>query len=124
MNRAGRIPFHVSRIVDIHLKKEVANSVRIGYSAAMRTKSTATELLGRVIAPLGRCLTPAAAREILSLHAGAVARRRVEKLAAKCDAGALTPEERAEYRFFVEVGDLVALLQAKARRYLAERRGA
>jgi hypothetical protein len=34
--------------------------------------------------------------------------------------GALTPEERAEYQLFVEVGDLVALLQTKARRYLAE----
>ena len=91
-------------------------------SAGTRTKSTATELLGRVIAPLGRCLTPAAANEILSLHSDQVARRRIEKLAAKCDAGALTPEERAEYELFVEVGDLVALLQAKARRYLAERR--
>ena len=32
----------------------------------MRTKSTVTELLGRVIAPLSRCLTPAAAKEIVS----------------------------------------------------------
>ena len=92
----------------------------IGYSAAMRTKSTATELLSRVIAPLGRCLTPAAAKVIVSLRSDEMARRRIEALAAKCDAGALTPEERAEYQLFVEVGDLVALLQAKARRYLTE----
>jgi len=31
------------------------------------------------------------------------------------------PEERAEYQVFVEVGDLVAVLQAKARLYLSER---
>jgi hypothetical protein len=86
----------------------------------MRTKATATELLGRVIAPLGRCLTPAAAKEIVSLQGDEKARRHIERLAAKCDAGRLTPEERAEYQLFVEVGDLVALLQAKARRYLAE----
>jgi hypothetical protein len=92
----------------------------MGYSAFMQTKSTATELLGRVIAPLGRCLTPAAAKEIVSLQGDEMARRRIEQLAVKCDAGALTPEERAEYQLFVEVGDLVALLQAKARRYLAE----
>jgi len=85
----------------------------------MRTKGTATKLLGRVIAPLGRCLTPAAAKEILALRADKSARRRVENLAAKCDAGLLTPEEQAEYQLFVEVGDLVALLQAKARRYLS-----
>ena len=63
----------------------------IGYSAATRTKSTATELLGRVIAPLSRCLTPAAAKEIVSLRGDEMARRRIEALAAKCDAGALTP---------------------------------
>ena len=86
----------------------------------MRTKARPTTLLGRVIAPIGRCLTPAAAREILSLRADKSARRRIEQLAAKCDRGTLTPEERAEYQLFVEVGDLVAVLQAKARRYLAE----
>jgi hypothetical protein len=86
----------------------------------MRTKTTATALLGRVIAPLGRCLTADAAKEILSLRADEAASRRLEELAAKCDAGTLTPEERAEYELFVEVGDLVALLQAKAQRHLAE----
>ncbi len=86
----------------------------------MRTNTPATSLLGQVIEPLGRCLTPAAAKEILSLRADERARRRLHRLAAKCDAGTLTPEERAEYQLFVEVGDLVALLQARAHRYLAE----
>ena len=72
------------------------------------------------MAPFGRCLTPATAKEILALRADASATRRVAALAAKCDKGKLTPEERAEYQLFVEVGDLVALLQAKARRYLTE----
>jgi hypothetical protein len=91
------------------------------YSLPMRTKTTATTLLGRVIAPFGRCLTPATAKEILSLRADKSATRRLSALAAKCDRGTLTAEERAEYQLFVEVGDLVALLQAKARRYLAAR---
>ena len=86
----------------------------------MRTTTTATEMLGRVIAPLGRCLTPTSAKEILLLHADESACRRIEELAAKCNVGALTPEERAEYQLFVEVGELVALLQAKAGRYLTE----
>lgn len=77
-------------------------------------------MLGRVISPLGRCLTPQSAKEILSLRADELSGRRLESLAGKCDAGTLTPEERAEYQLFVEVGDLVALLQAKARRYLAD----
>lgn len=90
------------------------------YNSAMQTKTSATALLGRIIAPIGRCLTPAAAKKILSLRPDAPASRRLEALATKCDRGTLTPEERAEYHLFVEVGDLVALLQAKARRYLAE----
>lgn len=86
----------------------------------MRTKATATTLLGRIIAPIGRCLTQETAKEILSLRADKSAKRRLEQLASKCDRGTLTPEERAEYQLFVEVGDLIAVLQSKARRYLAE----
>ena len=70
--------------------------------------------------PNHRSTQGVAAPTPLGLDAAEMARRRIEQLAAKCDAGALTPEERAEYQLFVEVGDLVALLQAKARRYLAE----
>jgi hypothetical protein len=81
-------------------------------------------MLGRVIDPIGRCLTPASAKEILGMRADKAARRRVEQLANKCDRGTLTPEERAEYQLFIEVGDFVALLQAKARRYLSERAAA
>ena len=87
-------------------------------------KGNATGLLGQVIEPLARCFTPTSAREILALRADEAAVHRVEELASKCDSGSLTPEERAEYQLFVEVGDLVALLQAKARRYLAEHAGA
>ena len=61
-------------------------------------------------------------RSIPALCADEPARLRIEELAAKCDADTLTPEERAEYRLFVDVGDLIALLQAKARRYQSEHR--
>jgi hypothetical protein len=86
----------------------------------MSANSGAAKLLGSIMAPLGKALTPSAAREILGLRADERARRRIKRLAAKCDRGTLTPEERAEYQVFVEVGDLVALLQSKARRFLAK----
>lgn len=86
----------------------------------MNTKGTTATLLGGVMEPLGRCLTAASAREILSLRADDSARSRVEELAGRCASGTLTPEERAEYHLCVEVGDWVALLQAKARRFLAD----
>ena len=89
----------------------------------MKSKATASRLLSTLIEPLGRCLTPASSREIMALRADETARRRIEELAEKCDQGQLTPAEQAEYQLFVEVGDLVAILQAKARRYLAEQPG-
>ena len=86
----------------------------------MKTKGNAAALLSGIMEPLGRCLTPASARQIVRWRANAAASRRIEALARRSDEGLLTPEECAEYRLFVEVGDIVALLQAKARRYLAE----
>lgn len=90
----------------------------------MSNKAVAAALLSGLMEPLGRCLTPASAREILALRPDEPARRRMEELAGKSDEGCLTPEERAEHQFFVEVGDMVALLQAKARRFLADHPGA
>lgn len=89
----------------------------------MNGRVKATALLGGIIEPIVRCLTPQAAREILALRADEDARRRVEELGAKSNEGQLTPDERAEYQLFVEVGDIVALLQARARRFLAEHPG-
>ena len=43
-----------------------------------------------------------------------------EELADKCTEGRLTPEERDEYDALIRVGNFVAILQAKARRLLAE----
>ena len=85
----------------------------------MSNKGTATTLLEGVIEPLGRCLNAESAREILALRADEGARQRGEELAVKCNTGTLTPEERAEYQMYVAVGEWVALLQAKARRFLA-----
>jgi hypothetical protein len=43
---------------------------------------------------------------------------RVDKLATKANEGQLTPEERAEYRAFINTADWLALLQLRARRRL------
>jgi len=39
----------------------------------------------------------------------------MDDLAEKSSAGTLTPEERAQYEWFVLLGDLLAILQLKAR---------
>ena len=43
---------------------------------------------------------------------------RVEELASKANEGILTPDERAEYEAYVDAGDIVATLQAVARKTL------
>ena len=78
------------------------------------------QLLSEIIEPLGRAPTPSSAREILSVRASDAARQRITELAGRCNRGTLTPEENAQYQLFVEVGDVVALLQTRARLYLSE----
>ncbi len=44
---------------------------------------------------------------------------RIEDLAGRSNEGELTEEERAEYEGYVRANKFVAILQAKARKYLA-----
>jgi len=86
-----------------------------------RTSPTRSELLEGLSESLGRCFNEDSARQIASLRASPSANRRISRLARKCDEGRLTSEERAEYLYYVKVGDFIALLQAKARRFLASK---
>jgi hypothetical protein len=45
---------------------------------------------------------------------------RVDELAVRCNEGDLTSEERAEYETYVRIGNLFALITAKAKRLLAD----
>ncbi len=45
---------------------------------------------------------------------------RIEVLAARCNDGSLSDEERAEYEGYVRANKFVALLQAKARKLIAQ----
>jgi len=54
------------------------------------------------------------------LKADAKTQARVAQLARKCNEGELTAKERAEYERYVTVGNLIAILQAKARLLLKQ----
>ena len=75
--------------------------------------------LERVLAAVG-CLDRQSAESLLRLRADTEMQGRIEELADKCTEGRLTPEERDEYEAMIRVGNFVAILQAKARRLLAE----
>ena len=67
------------------------------------------------------CFTADVARRVAGLRIDPETQARVDELADKANEGTLSPEERAEYAEYVEAADLVAILQAKARRVLAQR---
>jgi hypothetical protein len=62
--------------------------------------------------------SPEAARAILDLRSDTSALSRMNELAEKNRQGALTESEHQELDIFLEAGNLLKLLQAKARRFL------
>jgi len=77
-----------------------------------------TTLLDGLLEPFGECLTPEVARKLVNLQASPAVIARVEELAEKCNEGALTPDERAEYESYVHVNDVLTMLKARARQFL------
>ena len=74
--------------------------------------------LDRFLDPVAACFTPQVAQKIASLELEPDLQTRIEYLANKANEGSLTPAEDAEYKDYIEGGDLLAILQAKARRFL------
>ena len=79
-----------------------------------------TAVLERFLGPVTDSLNVEAARKLVRLKADAKTQARVDKLARKCNEGELTDDERAEYEWYVTAGNLIAILQAKARLLLAK----
>ena len=77
-------------------------------------------VLDRLLDPISRCFTSESARALVALRADAVAQHRLEELAEKCNQGNLSPDEQREYETYVHVGNLIAILQAKARLHLKQ----
>ena len=76
--------------------------------------------LNEVLEPVARCFTPEVARQIADLRADPALQARLDEFAEKCNEGELTEADREQYEAYVEAIDLISILQAKARRILAE----
>ena len=84
----------------------------------MNTART-SDLLDRLLDPVGRCLTADAAQRLVDLRADPALQRRVDRLADRANEGELTADEREEYETYISAANLIAILQAKARDALA-----
>jgi hypothetical protein len=74
--------------------------------------------LDKMLEPVSRCFTPEVARRLVELRADSDLQARMDKLADKSTEGALTQQERSEYETYVRAGNLISILQAKARKFL------
>ena len=77
-------------------------------------------VLERLLDPVCRSLNVEAAQKLVHLKADSKTQARVDELARKCNEGELTQAERSEYEQYVTVGNLIAILQAKARLLLSK----
>ena len=77
------------------------------------------EIFRRVLDERAESLTPEVAQFFLELELPAQDRARLEELAARARAGALTPGEQADLDEFRRLGRLVELMKLRARKVVA-----
>lgn len=80
--------------------------------------SAGNVVLERMLEPV---LTEEFARYLVGLRADLATQARVDELADKANEGLLTREERDEYDAYITANDIIAILQAHARRALRRR---
>jgi hypothetical protein len=85
----------------------------------MIARNSQVHAYDRILDPMARRLGPEAARSMAGFRLDAATRRRIDRLASRCNEGLLTPRERAEYEALVAAGTMVSILLAKARRLVA-----
>jgi hypothetical protein len=81
-------------------------------------------VLDEMLEPVSRCFGLETARALAGFRVNERTQERVEALAEKCNQGQLTADERAEYEAYVQASTLIGILQAKARRMLAQTKAA
>ena len=79
------------------------------------------QILEAMVAPEQATLGPALSRALLTCSFQPEQKTEIEKLLARHNAGKLTASQKTQLEAYVRVGNLVTLLQAKARVSLAEK---
>ena len=87
-------------------------------TVAPRSKTSEAAIFSRVWADEGQPLSATLARHVLKLRFSADDQTRMHELSQKSQQGELSAEETDELDNFIRVGDLLAILQSKARRSL------
>ena len=89
-----------------------------GYTGAMKNPAAGSEMVDRLLESLSRCFDVNTAKAVIELRQDELVRQRMEELGIKSDDGLLSSEEENEYDALIEVSDVIATLQLKARQQL------
>lgn len=75
-------------------------------------------ILESSLGSVGRSLNSEAALKLLELKAPLLLQQRMDTLADRCGEGTASDEELSEYDSMIQAANLIAILQAEARRVL------
>jgi hypothetical protein len=88
-------------------------------SSQALTPNSEAAILARLIQTQDRNLAPDVARYLLSFAFQPADAERMNQLAERAQAGALTMEEREELESYLHVSNLLAVMQSRARQALS-----
>ena len=91
---------------------------------AKPTGVSSQSILDRMLDPVSRCLTPDVAERLTELSLAPEVQERIDELADRNTEGELSEEERRELETYVRTGNIIAILQAKARKQLRQPKAA
>ena len=76
---------------------------------------TTDDVIDRMLTPVAAAFTGEAARRLSDVRLDDDVQEHLAHLAELANEGQLTPDQRADYDFFLTVGDVISLLKAKVR---------
>jgi len=88
-------------------------------SSQVLTPNTEAAILARIIESDLDTITPDVARYLLSMRLPRRDEERANELSARARAGSLTPSDEQELDSYLRIGRLLAVMQSRARRLLA-----
>ena len=100
---------------------EIAWSKLRGMDSQMLSPNREAAIWARLMHAQTNQLSPEAADYLLSIELAESDRDRMEQLAERSEAGTLTEDERGEFEGYLHVGNLLAVMQSRARVTLGQR---
>jgi len=82
---------------------------------------TTKDCLEMILEPMAESFSVEFARSLAELRASPELQQRMDELAEKANEGKLSEAEEADYKSFIDTSTILAIMQAKARRFIAQR---